>query len=49
MTQKYAHLSPDYLRSALERTTRQPGLDPDAFSTTSAQSAVDSARVSVSA
>jgi integrase len=38
MTQKYAHLSPDYLRSAMERTARRPGLQPDSFSTSSAQS-----------
>jgi hypothetical protein len=37
MSQKYAHLSPDYLRSAMERTARQPALQADAISTTSAQ------------
>jgi site-specific recombinase XerD len=37
MTQKYAHLSPDYLRSAMDRTARQPALNPEAISTTSAQ------------
>ena len=42
MTQKYAHLSPDYLRSAMERTARRPTIDPEAISTTSAQSEVES-------
>jgi integrase len=37
MVQKYAHLSPAYLRSAMERTARQPGLNPEAISTISAQ------------
>jgi len=37
MTQKYAHLSPDYLRSAMERTAGTPTQDPVAFSTCSAQ------------
>ena len=39
MTEKYAHLSPDYLRFAMERTARRQPLDPEACSTKSAQSA----------
>jgi site-specific recombinase XerD len=37
MTQKYAHLSPEYLRSAMDRTARRPALQPEVFSTISAQ------------
>jgi site-specific recombinase XerD len=38
MTQKYAHLSPDYLRSAMDKTARRPAFQTETFSTTSAQS-----------